>query len=173
MPIRFVVKRARRFFIYRVLSLDDTPHRIALGVAVGFFIALTPTIGFQMILTVLVAALLGANKLVGLPFAWISNPLTVIPIYGPSYWLGGRLLGGGYSWHDFHHAMWHAVVLNGNWLERTRAYWEAALKMFWPLWTGSLIIGAVVASIAYFSVYHAVVGYRRHRRRKHPELYPS
>ena len=35
MPIRFVINRIKRFFIYRVFSLNDTPHRIALGVAAG------------------------------------------------------------------------------------------------------------------------------------------
>ena len=33
MPHRFVWKRLKNFFIHRVLHVDDTPHRIALGVA--------------------------------------------------------------------------------------------------------------------------------------------
>ena len=62
MPHRYIIRRLRRFFIYRVLHVDDTPHRIALGIAVGIFITWTPTIGMQMILTVLISALVGANK---------------------------------------------------------------------------------------------------------------
>ena len=55
MLLRFIANRLKTFFIYRVLHVDDTPHRIALGVAAGIFIAWTPTIGFQMLLTILLA----------------------------------------------------------------------------------------------------------------------
>ena len=97
MPVRFILNRTKRFFIFRVLHVDDTPHRIALGVAVGIFVTWTPTIGAQMLLTVLLSWLLRANMLVGVPFVWISNPLTVVPIYGPSYVLGRWIVGGEYN----------------------------------------------------------------------------
>ncbi len=93
MPIKYAIQTAERFFIYRVLHVDDTPHRIALGVAVGIFVAWTPTFGLQMILTVLLATLLRGNKLVGLPFVWISNPVTAWPIYFKmNYPLGKAIL---------------------------------------------------------------------------------
>ena len=79
--LRYGWRRAQRFVKYRILHVDDTPHRIALGVAIGMFVAWTPTIGFQMGLTVLLCALFRANKLVGVPLVWISNPLTIIPVY--------------------------------------------------------------------------------------------
>ena len=74
MPDKFVWKRMASFFVHRVLHVPDTPHRIALGVAIGIFVAWTPTIRFQMVLTVVLAWLLGANKSVGVPFVWISCP---------------------------------------------------------------------------------------------------
>ena len=84
MPLRFLANKIKRFFIYRVLGLNDTPHRIALGLAIGIFVTWTPTIGFQMVLTVVLSTLFRANKFVGVPFVWISNPLTVVAIYGPT-----------------------------------------------------------------------------------------
>ena len=78
MPHRYLIKRFRRWFIYRVLHVDDTPHRIALGVAVGIFVTWTPTIGLQMLLCILISALVGANKFVGLPFVW----LLLRPVHG-------------------------------------------------------------------------------------------
>ena len=84
MPYRYVWQRLKDFIVHKVLRLDDTPHRIALGVAIGFFVTWTPTIGIQMILVVALATLLKANKLVGVPFVWISNPFTIVPIYGPN-----------------------------------------------------------------------------------------
>ena len=74
-------RKSRRFIVHRVLHADDTPHRIALGVAAGLFIGLTPTVGFQMVLAVALAAALRANKVVCIPMVWITNPFTIIPIY--------------------------------------------------------------------------------------------
>lgn len=159
MPLRFLAQRLERFFIYRVLHVDDTPHRIALGVAIGIFVTWTPTIGLQMILTVALSWLLGANKLVGVPFVWISNPLTMVPIYGTNTVIGNWLIGGrGEPWR----ALARAVRLRAGFIERMQAWWEATWQIFWPLWTGSILVGLVLATITYFFVRRAVHLYRRH-----------
>ena len=164
MPIRYVVNRVKRFFIFRVLHVNDTPHRIALGVAIGIFVTWTPTIGFQMLLTVALAWLLRANKLVGVPFVWISNPLTMVPIYLPNFALGRWLLRNNYESPDFAKAL---TVGGGSWLEawlnRTSAWWSETMKVFAPLWLGSLIVGLVLGVTTYFLIRYAVVAYRRHR----------
>ena len=159
MALRFMANRLKRFFIYRVLHVDDTPHRIALGVAIGIFVTWTPTIGFQMVLCLALAALFGANKLVGLPFVWISNPLTLWAIYGPNYLLGRWLLGGNRPAPDFI----RAAAWTGGWVERIRVWWTETWHVFGPLWLGSIIMGLLLGSITYVLVYRAVVFYRRHR----------
>ena len=63
-----------------ILMLEDTPHSIALGTAIGLFIAWTPTVGIHMILVVSLALFLRANKVAGLIAVYISNPLTLAPI---------------------------------------------------------------------------------------------
>ncbi len=175
MPIRFLARRVKRFFIYRVLSLDDTPHRIALGVAVGIFVTWTPTIGLQMILTVAISALLKANKFVGVPFVWISNPLTVVPLYGPNYWLGSRLMGGEYSFSQFIRAAGDAFELQGGWFgaARVQAWWRAMWPVFPPLWLGSTIIGLVLGVITYFAVLYGVIAFRKHLHHRHLESIES
>ena len=80
--------------LHSILKADDPPHRLALGVAIALFVTFTPTIGFQSVLVVALAWLFGANKLVGLPLIWISNPATFVPIYYPAYRLGKWVLGG-------------------------------------------------------------------------------
>ena len=90
--IRFYVK-SRRFVFHNMLHCDDPPHRIALGVAIGMFFTLTPFIGVQMVLVVGAAWLLRANKVVGIPLVWISNPATFVPIFYPCYVIGRTLLG--------------------------------------------------------------------------------
>ena len=57
------------------------PHRLALGL----FLAWTPAIGLQMLA-------LRANVVVGIPMVWISNPVTMGPIYLWNYLLGRKIL---------------------------------------------------------------------------------
>jgi hypothetical protein len=45
----------------KFLMLDDTPHRIALGIAIGVFVAWTPTVGVQMLAVIPIAFLLGSE----------------------------------------------------------------------------------------------------------------
>jgi uncharacterized protein (DUF2062 family) len=167
MPYRYLWKRLRDFFIYRVLHVDDTPHRIALGVAIGMFVTWTPTIGFQMILTVLICWLVRANKAVGVPFVWLSNPLTIVPIYYPNYVVGCWFVGGDFADFDFIEAM--TRELPAGWWAKIIAWWsnmgQALWRVFVPLWVGSIIVGLIIGVMTYPLVYWAVVAYRRHRHR--------
>ncbi len=171
MPIvkttKFIARKAERFFVYRVLSLDDTPHRIALGVAVGIFITWTPTIGLQMVLTVAMATLLGANKLVGVPFVWISNPATLFPIYAPNYWVGCKILS---KKADAWRTIGAAVSFDGTWWERFTHWFTETSAIFWELWVGSLVMAIVLGMLTYFAVYRMIVVYRISLHKRHPEL---
>lgn len=168
MPVRYVLNRLKRFFVYRVLHVDDTPHRIALGLAIGIFVTWTPTIGFQMALTVALAWVLRANKAVGVPFVWISNPLTLLPIYWPSYRLGCWLLGGNYDSRRFFDFL-AAAASPGGFLERLGAFWRSVWLIFWPLWVGSVVVALLLGVLAYFATLYAVIKYRQHWHRKHPD----
>ncbi len=157
MQHRFVWKRLKRFLVHRVLHVDDTPHHIALAVAIGIFVAWTPTVGFQMALTIVLAWLLGANKLAGVPFVWISNPLTLAPIYLPNYYVGRWILGSDVPPPDFG----RVVNATGGWVEMVSTWWSVTWHAFLPLWVGGLLVGLALAALTYFTTYHAVVIYRR------------
>lgn len=81
-----------RRFIVRILELDDTPREIARGIAIGVFVAMTPTVGIQMITIALLCTIFQGNRLGGVAMAWISNPLTVVPIYWLDYVIGSIIL---------------------------------------------------------------------------------
>ncbi|MGC9453272.1 MAG: DUF2062 domain-containing protein [Phycisphaerae bacterium] len=170
MPVKMLLKRLEGFFVYRVLHVDDTPHRIALGVAIGIFVTWTPTMGFQMLITLALAWLLGANKLVGLPFVWISNPLTAGMIYYPNFALGRWLLGEQYEAPRFSQML---LVSGDSWIEtwvlRVQAWWEATYHALAPLWLGSLIVATVLGMATYIAIRYAVVAYRKalQLRREH------
>ncbi len=175
MPYRYVWQRLKDFIVHKVLRLDDTPHRIALGVAIGFFVTWTPTIGIQMILVVALATLLRANRRVGVPFVWISNPFTIWLVYGPGYLIGSRLLGGQYTWSAFTGAVAKAIEAQSKlrtpeglvdyityWGQVIRQWVQALWPIFPPLWLGSIIVALVMGFITYMATYYGVVAYRKH-----------
>ncbi|MEQ9069058.1 MAG: DUF2062 domain-containing protein, partial [Gimesia chilikensis] len=88
-----------------ILMLDDSAHSIALGTAIGMFIALTPTVGIQMLLVVCVAfltrPLFRFNQVASLITVYISNPLTIVPIYWFDYKVGTLFVGGSLTQKDF------------------------------------------------------------------------
>lgn len=71
-----------------IFEIKDSPHSIALGLAVGLWISLTPTVGIQMTICLIVCTLIRANVLIAVAMCWISNPVTFIPMYYGYYRLG-------------------------------------------------------------------------------------
>ncbi|MBN1437275.1 MAG: DUF2062 domain-containing protein [Sedimentisphaerales bacterium] len=172
MPIKRTLWQIERFIIYRVLHADDSPHRIALGIALGLFIAWTPTVGIQMMLVLAAATLLRANKLVGVPLVWISNPLTIVPIYFFNYCLGRYILSlflerPSHSYEEVKAIVTkiaHTGIIEQ--LFSLQAWHEAfsvLLKVSGELWIGSVIIGLILAVPCYFVSYHGIIWYRAHR----------
>ena len=61
-PRRDSVKKFARYFYNRFIRLHGSPEAIAWGAAVGFFFAMTPTMGIQTYLAVPIAALFRISK---------------------------------------------------------------------------------------------------------------
>jgi len=157
--LRKYLRLIKHYVVYDLLRANDTTHRIALGVAIGTFVAFTPTIPFQMALTVLLSYLFQANKAVGLPVVWITNPATVVPIYLPQYLLGCKLIG-----VSPESVNWSVLIReHGGFWRYCAAAWGLMEQIFVPLWVGSLLVSMVLALISYYVVKVAVVKYRDRR----------
>ena len=74
-------------------ELRGKPHEISLGMAIGVFVGITPTMPFHTVLAVSLATLLRASKLAAALGVWICNPLTIPLFYYGSYRLGRFVLG--------------------------------------------------------------------------------
>jgi hypothetical protein len=162
--LRIYYRRTRNFVIFRVLHVDDTPHRIALGVAVGMFVAWTPTPGFQMVLIVAISALVRANKVVGVPLAWLSNPATFW-IYLLCYILGCKMLGMRHNEAAFMAAVKEAFRMDHGLIASFDNFFHAMGDVLLPLWVGSLVFSAVAGALTYAATYYGVVAFRRHHAR--------
>ncbi|GAB6067022.1 DUF2062 domain-containing protein [Methylothermus subterraneus] len=103
----------------------------ALACAVGFFVMYLPIPG-QMIVAAALAFLVGANLPLSVILVWITNPLTWGPMFYPAYKLGVWILG-------------NSKEVNP---EKFNLLNEMG-DIFWPLLTGSLIFGTVLAALGY------------------------
>ena len=82
-----------REFVQRVKNLEGDPHSVAMGLAIGVFISITPTIPFHTILAVALAFILRGSKAAAALGVWFSNPITAPIFYWGSYKVGLYLLG--------------------------------------------------------------------------------
>ncbi|MCC7335469.1 MAG: DUF2062 domain-containing protein [Pirellulaceae bacterium] len=156
-------KRAKDFCVYKVLHADDPPHRLALGIAVGMFVTFTPLIGFQMLLSVTLAWMLRANKLVGIPLVWISNPATAIPIYYPCYRLGCVLLGGkvdNEKWTEWQQLQADPTT---TWGITIKFWWEGLMDIIPPLCLGCVVVASALGVLSYYISLLAIRSYRLRR----------
>ena len=160
MPIRRAWQKLKAEFIH-ILHLDDSAHRIALGAAVGAFVAVTPTWGVQMLLVVGLAWLCRANKVAGLPMVWLTNPATNVPIYSFSYVVGQTLVGGP-GLEEFKQALLASMDPALTWGQAARASWDMMLQAAVPLWVGCGAVGAVAGILTYIVFYYSVSVYGRH-----------
>jgi len=82
-----------REFIDRVKNLEGDPHFVAMGLAIGVFIGITPTIPFHTVLAVSLAIIFRGSKAAAALGVWFSNPVTAPIFYWGSYKVGMYLLG--------------------------------------------------------------------------------
>lgn len=173
-----LLRRLQQIVFHNVLHLDDTPHRIAWGVFIGSMIAFTPTLGLQIIFYLLVATLLGANKISGIPILFLSNPFTAVPLYYATWSVGATVM------HP--EAGGRAVTRDTikTWLGETgRALKESRLARlldgdFWldagrlllstggELWVGGLVLGIVTAIPLYFATRWGINAFRHLREER-------
>lgn len=161
--------RAKRFIVHNILHADDTPHSLAMGVAIALFIAILPLVGIQMFLSVAIAALFRANKAVCVPIVWISNPLTMVPLYGGCLALGKFILGSenGTSVGDLLTAFAGGGV-DQSWLHL--AFWShlftTLADLGAELWLGCFAIAFPIALVSYPVTRWLVSSHREKRRRR-------
>jgi uncharacterized protein (DUF2062 family) len=134
--------------IRKILMLDDTPHSIALGTAIGMWIGMTPTVGVQMILVIifwfLTRPLFRFNKFAAILTVYLSNPFTIVPIYYFNYWVGTWFVEGTVKYEDF------ARILE---YDGAAEWWDTVIALFvtigWPLILGSLIVATAFSIPTY------------------------
>lgn len=160
--------RIKHAVVHNVLHLDDTPHRIALGVFLGFFVGFSPTLGFQMIIYFALAFVLKANTASGLLPIWFTNPFTAVPVYYSNWRVGSFLLTGRLDTSEASRLAIAALVETDEvpFFERLASseFWHSVWSLLGSiggeLWVGSLFVGVFLGLIGYFATLRCVRVYR-------------
>lgn len=166
-----------RFLEYKILHIDDSPHKIALGLAIGLFIAWTPLLGVHLLLVIALSILLRANKFAAFVSVWVSNIFTIPFVYYPSYLVGRAACNiftpDSAMSKEQVSAFFNKLFAPGNMLNNfyTREYWREfviLIKTIGPeLWIGGFILGGLIALGSYIICYNLIKSHRAknpHRR---------
>ena len=104
---------------------------------IGIFVAFLPIPG-QTLIAAFLALLFSSNLPIAVALVWISNPLTIAPLFIFTYGIGVLLLG--MEFIDFTlEFSWSWIIIQG--------------KLIWlPLLTGSFITGLVCGSLGYILI---------------------
>lgn len=144
-------KRIQRFHD-RFISLKGEPRAIAMGMAVGIFVGVTPTIPFHTALIILFGLIWKHNLTSAYLGSWlISNPVTIPLFYLGQYELGKYLLGmnpGGLTLADY----------------SIRSVFSMGWHVLLPLLTGGLIMAPLFAIPSYFITYRVLLALRNRNR---------
>ena len=132
----------RRFY-KRFIRLRGTPREIALGFALGVFVGMSPTMGFQIVIAVFFAALLKWSKISASLGVFITNPFTAPFIYSLTYFVGAKILKLEKVF-EIPEELSIAVALT---------MLEKAPKIFAAMTIGTIIVGIPVAIVSFILAY--------------------
>ncbi|MDR1534243.1 MAG: DUF2062 domain-containing protein [Planctomycetota bacterium] len=182
------IKFAGKRLVRALGRATGSSHQVALGVAIGFFVAWLPIVGIQMVVSIAICHLFKANKVAPIFPVWITNPATIIPIYSFNYWIGW-LVTGGPPISDLAVILMRMLTppprtpemgwLSSWWAEFAHSFREL-LSMGWemqlPLWLGCAMVGLALAVPSYYLTRRLVELFRKavlEKRRCRHELYKS
>ncbi len=140
---------------HRLMSIEDSAHAIALGVAIGIFFGFSPLWGLKTLLAIGVAWILNCNKIA----AAISVTLhdVVLPFMPAillwEYKLGYLVLNG----------VLPGRVRIGHMAIRDYLHWHVFVSVIWPTLIGSIFVGLPIAVVFYFVVRSLVIRTRARR----------
>lgn len=77
----------------KLVHLNDSPARVAGGVAIGVFIGVAPTFGLGFPLAGFLAAAFRCNPVAAMAGSAVGAPPMIFGVWIGSSWLGARLLG--------------------------------------------------------------------------------
>ena len=152
---------------HTLLMLRDTPHRVAKGFAIGIFIGWLPIVGAQIAIAAFVSWISKANFLASMPGVWVSNPITMVPMYYICNVVGATIAGEAVSMEALS-MHWEQVTSLGT-IDAMKYLVTELSSAFLAMVIGGTLIGIVAAVPGYVIMQRIIVRYQERiaRRRLH------
>lgn len=161
------MKRTIRYYYLKLLRLQGDPHSLAMGIAIGLLVGVTPTIPLHTLLILLLVGLFRGNLIAALIAATaISNPLTWLPQYYLSWRLGDWLLPGRLSWERIK-AMLELFAADAGIGESLAAIGRMGMEALTVMLLGGLLLALPIAVGGYYLALRFFIAVRHKRRQKH------
>jgi uncharacterized protein len=143
-------------YLYKILRAEATPHKIALAVAIGFFVACFIPVGGHTVIVILLAFVFRVDRIIAFLATWIANPYTIPLMYPGFCFIGSKIIRAGLSFshinkeltHIFSNFKWHDVFTLGK-------------ELLVSYLVGGFVCGIIIACIGYFIFYKLVNSYQR------------
>lgn len=148
--------RSVRYVTRRLWRIKGSPHAIAVGCAAGVLVSCTPFVGFHFLLGFFLAWTFGGSLIASALGTFIGNPITFPFIWLSSYKVGSLVMGYG-------DRSLPEVDMSGGLLNMS---FDQLWTLILPMTVGGLLIGAVMAPIAYVVVRRVAEAYQHRRRVK-------
>lgn len=155
-------RRTMRYQWLRLLRLGGDPFVLARGVAIGFFVGLTPTIPFHTILIIFFCAVGRGNLVAGIIVSFlVSNPLTVPLQYYLSWKVGTVITGDSISWEAVKRFM--DLDYDINMFEAVKLIYIKSFRSMLSILLGGIVFALPLSIAAYFS---ALFLYSKRQKRR-------
>lgn len=148
------MKKRLKEYIKQFFLIDDTPHKVAGGFALGLFLGLMP--GEGLTATLAFSTLFRLNRLSALSGALATNIWTLSFILPAATFLGGKIFGEntqtlGENFSLIHQTGWKFFLEE-----------EFFLNIALPLLVGFLIISLAISALGYFGLYYLLTHHKIH-----------
>ena len=161
----FNIHRTIRYYTLKLIRLRDNPKSLAMGVAIGLLIGISPTIPFHTIAIIGVTLLMRVSTISGLLAATVvCNPLTMAPLYYLCWLAGNFILPGRLSWERIKEVL--HLVTNESFMDSIHILSSLSFNAVLVMLTGGFVIGIPAAIAGYYYSLRFFVKIREKRRAK-------
>lgn len=153
------MKKRIRDYIKKFFLIDDTPHKVAGGAALGIFLGIVP--GEGVLATLFLAYIFRLNRLAALAGVLSVNMWTLIFVLPIAATIGGiifhidpRTLSE--SFHRSTSSGWEFLFS-----------WNVFREVAWPLLVGFVVFAGSVAAAVYFGLLYLLIKRKKLKEKEH------
>jgi uncharacterized protein (DUF2062 family) len=158
-------KRIARYYYLKFLHLKGNPQSLALGISIGVFIGITPTIPLRTIAILIITLLTKANTFAAiLAGAAVSNPLTYVPQYYCALVIGNIITPYKIDWDRFQ-VMLENLLSSQSVASSFQTFFSFGIESIIVLMTGGVVLALPAAIISYFLSLTFFIRIRRSKKK--------